>query len=649
MKQRVNYVSLMILFALFLSVKTQAQTIADRITKADVQPKRERMPNVINTLLHDEYAPAISPDGRTLVYQSNKGGKTWEYYRLWHSMRDTVTGFWTEPKPIDEINGDFKQGDIFGGPALSYDGRTLYFFAKMGDGGSEDIYQSTKGADGKWSKPEKVAGAINSGDYEGFPSISPDGMFLYFVRKKDGGSSSSTAGAESDKGKDSKAATKYPSCYKMFVAKRKLDGSFGEPAELPSPIPGDCDKHVRIMPDGQSLFFSSTRTWLSPKDSKDFDLYYSMMQPGGAWTAPVLTDMSPWVKSTMYSYQPDMLVSVAPNDNPHVLAYFNAYMGASHELFTYPLQERFKPKRTCWFNATIVDSSDLKKLKPTVKVSNLTRDPLSYDKMSDEGKFKTVLTEGNKYRFLFELDGYEPVTFVVDLTKDMSEWECSKMVKMRKKGVLATVTILDGLTNELIAESNADIKPDESGKGKVSEFKKTGPGKFFALLEPGTTYTANGTADQYEPSSVSLDLKNKVAGDTINREIFLFDLSKIVFQNINFETARPRTLVEKELDAALLPKARAELDKVYKFMSDYPKVSIRIEAHTDDRGGDAYNQGLSERRAAAAKHYLTKTKGISADRLEIRASGEKSPSVPNNSPANLALNRRVEFKPVLKR
>jgi hypothetical protein len=254
MKQRVNYVSLIVLFALFLSMNVQAQTIADRITKADVQPKRERMPNVINTLLHDEYAPAISPDGKTLVYQSNKGGKTWEYYRLWHSMRDTVTGFWTEPNPIDEINGDFKQGDIFGGPALSYDGKTLYFFAKMGDGGSEDLYHSMKGADGKWSKPEKVPGGVNSGDYEGFPSISPDGMFLYFVRKKDGGSSSSTTTAEADKSKDSKAS-KYPSCYKMMVAKRKLDGSFGEPAELPSPIPGDCDKHVRIMPDGQSLFF----------------------------------------------------------------------------------------------------------------------------------------------------------------------------------------------------------------------------------------------------------------------------------------------------------------------------------------------------------------------------------------------------------
>jgi hypothetical protein len=268
--------------------------------------------------------------------------------------------------------------------------------------------------------------------------------------------------------------------------------------------------------------------------------------------------------------------------------------------------------------------------------------------MSDEGKFKTVLTEGNKYKFVLDLDDYESVTFVVDLTKDISEWECSKLVKMRKKGVLATVTVLDGLTNEVIAESNADIKPDD-GNGKVSEFKKTGPGKFFALLAPGTTYTANGTADQYEPASISLDLKNKVAGDTINREIFLFDLSKIVFQNINFETARPRTLDEKELDKSLLPKARTELDKVHKFLTDYPRISIRIEAHTDDRGGDEYNQGLSERRAAAAKYYLTKVKGIAESRVETRAFGEKSPTVPNNSPANWALNRRVEFKPQIKR
>ena len=66
-----------------------------------------------------------------------------------------------------------------------------------------------------------------------------------------------------------------------------------------------------------------------------------------------------------------------------------------------------------------------------------------------------------------------------------------------------------------------------------------------------------------------------------------------------------------------------------------------------DRGRDASNQGLSERRAAAVKKYLV-DKGIKESRIEVEAFGEKSPMVPNDNANNRALNRRVTFK-VLKK
>ncbi len=130
------------------------------------------------------------------------------------------------------------------------------------------------------------------------------------------------------------------------------------------------------------------------------------------------------------------------------------------------------------------------------------------------------------------------------------------------------------------------------------------------------------------------------------------DLSKIVFQNINFETGKPTTMTEKDLNASLSPKARSVLDKVSEFLANYPDAKVRLGAHTDDKSSDegdeygkeAYNQGLSERMVTAATYYLTKIKGISENRIEKRAFGEKSPMVPNNSEANRALNRRVEIK-----
>lgn len=73
-----------------------------------------------------------------------------------------------------------------------------------------------------------------------------------------------------------------------------------------------------------------------------------------------------------------------------------------------------------------------------------------------------------------------------------------------------------------------------------------------------------------------------------------------------------------------------------------PDVRIRVDGHTDSDGAAAYNQGLSERRAAAVKARLVAA-GIAADRLEVKGFGESNPVVPNDSSANKRQNRRVEL------
>ncbi|HVP31540.1 MAG TPA: OmpA family protein [Myxococcota bacterium] len=65
---------------------------------------------------------------------------------------------------------------------------------------------------------------------------------------------------------------------------------------------------------------------------------------------------------------------------------------------------------------------------------------------------------------------------------------------------------------------------------------------------------------------------------------------------------------------------------------------ITIEGHTDVRGSDAYNQRLSEERAAAVKTYLV-AQGVPADELETVGYGETRPL----SHTHDALNRRVTF------
>ena len=88
--------------------------------------------------------------------------------------------------------------------------------------------------------------------------------------------------------------------------------------------------------------------------------------------------------------------------------------------------------------------------------------------------------------------------------------------------------------------------------------------------------------------------------------------------------------------------ARANLDKLANVLKKYPDTNIEILGHTDDKGTDAYNQGLSERRANAAGAYL-RSQGISSSRISTRGLGESDPKLANDTEANRAENRRVEF------
>ena len=74
--------------------------------------------------------------------------------------------------------------------------------------------------------------------------------------------------------------------------------------------------------------------------------------------------------------------------------------------------------------------------------------------------------------------------------------------------------------------------------------------------------------------------------------------------------------------------------------------SLVIEGHTDASGGDAYNQTLSERRAAAIRDYLVANFEVKAERLISVGFGEKRP-YDGADPFN-PLNRRAAFRPLLK-
>lgn len=88
--------------------------------------------------------------------------------------------------------------------------------------------------------------------------------------------------------------------------------------------------------------------------------------------------------------------------------------------------------------------------------------------------------------------------------------------------------------------------------------------------------------------------------------------------------------------------AKINLNKLVAALNKYPNTNIEIQGHTDSRGTDEYNMGLSVRRANAVRDYL-ESQGIAANRMTTKGFGESAPAYTNDTPEGMAQNRRVEF------
>ncbi|MGE5449059.1 MAG: OmpA family protein [Bacteroidales bacterium] len=91
------------------------------------------------------------------------------------------------------------------------------------------------------------------------------------------------------------------------------------------------------------------------------------------------------------------------------------------------------------------------------------------------------------------------------------------------------------------------------------------------------------------------------------------------------------------------PESYATLKGIAEVLNENPLVRIKVDGFTDSDGAEEANMDLSKRRSASVKNELVKNFGIDASRIEAGGLGETKPVAPNDTPANKALNRRVEF------
>ncbi len=84
------------------------------------------------------------------------------------------------------------------------------------------------------------------------------------------------------------------------------------------------------------------------------------------------------------------------------------------------------------------------------------------------------------------------------------------------------------------------------------------------------------------------------------------------------------------------------LTSVSKVLAEYDRTVVEVAGHTDSSGSNAYNQGLSERRAGSVAQYL-RSQGINDQRLMTIGLGENMPVADNSSSSGKQTNRRVEI------
>lgn len=171
----------------------------------------------------------------------------------------------------------------------------------------------------------------------------------------------------------------------------------------------------------------------------------------------------------------------------------------------------------------------------------------------------------------------------------------------------------------------------QSGLGLAGE-----TGSYETRLPLGEQYAAYVSAPGFAGIGQVIDLTNAGQDQRVEQDLSVAKLETgavIRLNNVFFDTD----------SAELLPKSRAELDRLTLTLTRYSKMKIEIAGHTDARSSDEHNDALSDRRAASVREYLERA-GIASARLTSRGYGERSPIATNDTEDGMAINRRVEFR-----
>jgi len=224
-----------------------------------------------------DYDPHLSPNSLSLYFASNRPGGSGSD-DLYVTTRDSATDPWRQPANLGPtINSSSYEDD----PSLSMDELSLFFVSsRSGGSGNTDIWVATRlTRDDLWDRPVNLGLLVNSAYEEQDPSLSNNGLELYFSSNRPGGHG----------------------LYDIWIATREtVNADWGAPVNLaPTVNTSYSDHSPSISADGLTLFFCRgmsylvTDLWAARRNTQD-----------DAWGEPV--NLGPVVNILGSNLDPDI-------------------------------------------------------------------------------------------------------------------------------------------------------------------------------------------------------------------------------------------------------------------------------------------------------------------------------------------------------
>ena len=242
---------------------------------------------------------------------------------------------------------------------------------------------------------------------------------------------------------------------------------------------------------------------------------------------------------------------------------------------------------------------------------------LKYPLNSAYHDFSVIFERGSKTRGFFTSNreggkGKDDIYYF-----NLPEVKFTLTVEVKNK---ETQEPIPGVTITLVGTDGSQVVKTTNEEGIFTFDEENG--KRFILKE--TNYTFEAKKEDYLVAKNSLSTMGLENGVNFYESIYIQPASKDVvidFPEVQYAYDKAELLVNEKTNA------KDSLDYLYNTLIENPTIVIELQAHTDCRGSDAYNEKLSQRRAESCVKYLIE-KGIPADRMVAKGYGEKIPRAP---------------------